>query len=330
MRPRRNGKIALPAVMPPTPLTHHEILGLVEPFTRRGRHVDLPASDRLARHLHFKPLERGALREDLVLDAATPGRFQLTRTLTRPDGLQASLVAEGPAVDALLAEVESVAPERGFVVADGLVVAHHHRLAPGTGPAASRLVLTQGLARLAGLSLKITLSGVKGSRATVDLRPDAGSTLALPDDLLAVLGWAWTPLMERELGWQAGLALPGEGVRQGQAAEAGLLRAARHLAQTLAEPPARFHARWRWARWGVVLRRCIPLAVCVGLIAGAFAVPKLGLAQESMLRMLILNLPPLLLVAFFCLREMPRIEIPPLPRQPADTAWRPLPLPTTA
>jgi hypothetical protein len=38
--------------------------------------------------------------------------------------------------------------------------------------------------------------------------------------------------------------------------------------------------------------------------------------------MLIFNAPPLLLGLFFCLREMPRIEIPPLPRPSAAGAWR--------
>ena len=37
----------------PIPLTHHEILGLVEAFSRSGRQVDLTASDRAARRLVF-------------------------------------------------------------------------------------------------------------------------------------------------------------------------------------------------------------------------------------------------------------------------------------
>jgi len=41
------------------PLTHHEIIGLVEPFARRGRHVDLGASQRHERRLVFKPVEHG-------------------------------------------------------------------------------------------------------------------------------------------------------------------------------------------------------------------------------------------------------------------------------
>jgi hypothetical protein len=44
--------------MSAAPLTHHEILRLVEPFTRLGRRVDLTGSDRVRRRLEFKPVER--------------------------------------------------------------------------------------------------------------------------------------------------------------------------------------------------------------------------------------------------------------------------------
>ena len=36
------------------PLTHHDILALAEPFARRGRRVDLAASDRIARRVVFQ------------------------------------------------------------------------------------------------------------------------------------------------------------------------------------------------------------------------------------------------------------------------------------
>jgi hypothetical protein len=38
--------------------------------------------------------------------------------------------------------------------------------------------------------------------------------------------------------------------------------------------------------------------------------------------MLIFNAPPILMMLFFCLRELPRIEIPPLPRASRASAWR--------
>src|SRR3954453_22205961 len=42
------------------PFTHHEILGLIEPFVRSGRHVDLASSDRINRCLMFKPVEHSS------------------------------------------------------------------------------------------------------------------------------------------------------------------------------------------------------------------------------------------------------------------------------
>jgi hypothetical protein len=38
--------------------------------------------------------------------------------------------------------------------------------------------------------------------------------------------------------------------------------------------------------------------------------------------MLIFNAPPLLLMLVFCLREVPRLEIPPLPRASKVPTWR--------
>ena len=107
-----------------------------------------------------------------------------------------------------------------------------------------------------------------------------------------------------------------------------------HLAATLAAPPAQFHQQHRAARWRVAGRRSIPALLSLGLVAAAAAVPQLTLAPESVLRMLILNAPPLLLIGFFCLREVPRIEIPPLPRPLRQEAWQqtaePASLPTHA
>ena len=54
----------------------------------------------------------------------------------------------------------------------------------------------------------------------------------------------------------------------------------------------------------------------------AAAAPKLHLSENSGLRMLILNSPPILMIIFFCLREIPVVEIPPLPRRSAAAAWR--------
>ena len=106
------------------PLTHHDILALAEPFARRGRRVDLAASDRIARRVVFQELQRGALREVLQLDDLGTGTRQLTRTLTHPGGLQATLEAMGPSPQELLDRIEAVAPDSQFSEGEGFVVAH--------------------------------------------------------------------------------------------------------------------------------------------------------------------------------------------------------------
>ena len=72
----------------------------------------------------------------------------------------------------------------------------------------------------------------------------------------------------------------------------------------------------------MTLRRAVPLLVCLLLVAAAASVRKLGLDDDAMLRMIIFNVPPLLMVAVFCLPELPRIEIPPLPKRLVAASWR--------
>jgi len=78
------------------------------------------------------------------------------------------------------------------------------------------------------------------------------------------------------------------------------------------------------ARWGVVARRALPLIGSAAMIAAAAVFAKLepDLAQDSVLRMLIFHAPPIVLVILFSLNELPRVEIPPLPRRPRGTSWR--------
>ncbi|MBK8764111.1 MAG: hypothetical protein IPM01_05610 [Burkholderiaceae bacterium] len=312
------------------PLTHHQIIALAEPFVRRGRQVDLQASDRLARRLLFKPIstevpdpQLAGLTEVLQIDQPEPGRYRLTRLLTLPGGLQAGLQAEGAKPDDLLALVETVPAARQFDTGAGWRIARWHRLdATAHGATRGRPIFMHGIAELGEIQLALTLSGTKGMPAELRLAPVAGDSLTLPEDLFAVLGLAWSLLRLRTDGWHASLRLRGDVLAQAGDAERRLTQAAAHLARTLAEPPARFHEQRVAARWAVAARRALPLLACVLLIAGAAAVPRLGLADDSALRMLIFNAPPLLLILVFCLRELPRFEIPPIPRRPSTRAWR--------
>lgn len=330
------------ATAPVAPLSHHEILVLVEPFTRRGRAVDLAASDRAARRLAFKPVDHAAdsaalpaLRETLHLEGAGTGRWRLKRVLTLPGGLQAGLEAEGPTPGDLLARVAAIPLQRQVRAGPGFLVAKQMRLenrgpltpealADGPALAAAPVLMHQATAQLDGLRLQLKVSPVKGISGEIDLEPAGDETLDLPDDLLAVLGWSWARLIRRQHGWTTRLRLRGEGYKRCRDAETQLERAVRHLAKTLAEPPARFHDQRVGARWGVVARRTLPLLGSAAMIAAAFGFAKLepDLAQDSVFRMLIFHAPPILLVILFSLNELPRVEIPPLPRRPQGNSWR--------
>lgn len=320
------------------PLSHHEIIGLIEPFTRRGLRLDLAASDRLERRLVFKPIEHAqagvalmALRENLQLEHSDRDGFLLTRTLTSPCGLQASLQTEGAQVNDLLVRIESIPLQRQFHLGAGYLIAQTHRLdaAPSRDSAAApRLILTRAVAQVEGVALTMKVPTVPGIPAEIELNAAPGHRIDLPPDLLAVLGWSWARLIRVGAGWTGSLRLRGSGSDRSRDAEAKLERTAVHLAQTLSAPPPCFHERHVAARWGVVVRRSIPLLVTVALIAGAASVPSMGLAENSLLRMVIFQSPPLLLGLVFCMRELPQIEIPPWPRRPASSAWGVRPIET--
>jgi len=308
------------------PLTHHQILRVVEPFTRRGLRVDLGASDRLARRLVFHGQTHPGsgpngedLHEALVLEEPDPGSYRLTRTLRLPSALDATLVARGEDPRALLERIHAVPAQRQFGAGPGYEIARSFECGATGGPAA--LVFTSGRANVRGLLLEVLAASMHGVRADVHLSV-AGGALELPEDILAVLGWAWSPLGQDRSSWKGSLKVSGREPVRSRRAEARLEQAALHLAGVLAAPPSVYHARHRTARWGVSLRRALPLLGCIGLIAAAAAVPSLHLAERSGLRMLIFNAPPLLMMLFFCLREIPRIELPRIPRRLGVAVWR--------
>ena len=325
---------------PVTPLTHHEIIGLVEPFTRQGRHVDLAASDRAARLLVFKPVlhplvegdtapNAPALRETLRLACREDGRFTLIRVLDHPGGLQATLQSAGPDAANLLARVQAIPPRGAFSAGPGWLASRCHEfesnpkhLPPAGAPADAGLVLTRGVLQLEGLTFTLSLMPVRGVAGDITLTPTSGESLDLPEDLLAVQGWDWARLVTAQNGWTSKLRLRGHNLRRSRTAERALLQAAAHLTQVLAEPPARFHQRHVWARWGVVLRRSIPTLTAVLLIVGTLLLPKLTDTNKAGLWMALHYVPIGLLAFSFMLQELPRFEVPPWPRKGTAGQWR--------
>ena len=305
------------------PLTHHDILRLVAPFARGGRHVDLAASDRMARRIAFRPVEHGettghpALVESLVLDHPEPDWFELTRTLQPVDGPAATLVTEGASADEVLARVAAVPLERHFAMAAGRTLARSYRADGDT-----RLLLTAARARVDAIDVAVKVPRVSGIPGEIEITGAGGEALDLPDDLLAVLGWPWTRITRKRNAWLGQLRLRGDGTERTRDAEAKIDRMLAHLAATLAEPPQRFHERQRAARWAVTARRAVPLLACFGMLAGTAGIASLDLAENSVWRMLMFHAPPLLLLLYFVLPEMPQIEVPPLPRRPRSASWR--------
>lgn len=328
-----------------TPMTHHEILRLVAPFTRRGLRLDPAASDRQARRLVFTPqppapgaddagappppADRSSERITIVLDApeTADAPWRLARVLDDPTGLTARLETEGRDLDALLDRLDAVAPDRHIRTGPGWVVAMSWRL-DASGGSADALVLTDGIARLGDevlgdVVLTLKMPALRRYLADLEITTVDGSRLDLTEDLLAVLGTDWSTLRRNGHKWIGNLKPHGREPGRSRAAEAALTTGAAHLARTLAEPPTRFHARLYRARWGVVLRRAVPLLVSLLLLIGTLFLSKLDLDQNSGVWMALFHAPPLMLVAFFCFREIPRIEIPPLPRVSATATWRP-------
>ncbi|MBL8345802.1 MAG: hypothetical protein JNN03_10205 [Rubrivivax sp.] len=339
------------------PLTHHEIIGLVEPFSRRGRHVDLGASQRLERRLVFKPVMHGpqvpgatlligaaqepsgragetgeegtpGLRETLTLEQPYEDTFKLTRELRFTSGPHAGLVArlhaEGPDAGVLLQHIEDVAPRRQFSLGEGFVAALSFRM--DVGATSADLLLVEAVAQVPGYTLTMRVPRVKGVSADVELAastPGSGGTL--PGDLLAVIGWDWAPLDARRDFWQSKVRLRGGAQQRSAGAEAKLQRTLQHLAHTLARPPGEFHDRHKAARFGVVFRRGIPLLTVIGMFAGVAALPRMDLDEVSPLRMFAFHLPTLLLAIAFTMQELPRFEIPPWPRRLKMAGWTTVP-----
>ena len=310
--------------MPAPPLTHHEILELAAPFTRIGRHVDLAASHRIARRIAFKPIEHSSpppllsgLRETLELHSYGTGTFVLTRVLTLASGLRARAVAMGPMPADLLAQMAAVTPQRQFQSGDGHVVARSYEL----GSRGGSWILTEGEAQVEGLRLNMTLMAVRGTAAEIRLVPVRPDTLELPEDLLAVLGWDWARLIRDKDGWRTKLRLRGHLDKRSATAEIALERAAAHLARCFAEPPGQFHDRWIGARWGVFLRRGIPMLTLLALVAAMFGLRHIAAAGGSQLWMLLFQVPTALIALSLSLQELAQYEIPPLPQRSSAPSW---------
>jgi hypothetical protein len=312
----------------PPPLTHHEIMAIVEPFTRGGRPVDLKASDRQQRQLAFKPKAAAAdtpagaqaLHDVLQLDCASPDWARLTRVLTRADGLRARVVARGRDVAALLPLVEAVPAERCFSSGPGYEIARSYNVDAGEAP-----LLSHGDVRVDGLQFTLDVPFTRNISGEITLKPAHPGGLHLPQDLLAVMGWNWARLVPNRQGWTSRLRLRCRGATRTQRAEAALLQAALHLSRTLAATPQQFHARHLAARWGVFFRRGIPTLNALLLLFSLVMLSRFDWGGSPGLWMLLYHVPTVLVALSFCLQELPQFEIPPVPRRLTAPGWQAMP-----
>ena len=222
----------------------------------------------------------------------------------------------GPSPQELLDRIEAVAPASQFSEGDGFVVARSY-IVSGVAQ-----VLRLGLVQVDGAEARDDdLAGerrVGRHRAHRDRRRHG---LALPEDTLAVLGWDWARLIRQNGGWKSKLRLRGRPRQAHAHGRAALERAAAHLARTLAEPPARYHERHLRARYGVVLRRAIPLLTPIALVITVLSLPRFDV-EASPLWWLMYHVPTVLIALSFLLQELPQFEIPPWPRPRRDSSWR--------
>jgi hypothetical protein len=316
------------------PLSHHEILRLMAPFTRRGRHLDMGATRRADRCLVFEPVEHPAtddcpkLREALELHASERGGFRIVRTLTplvddyRP--LPATVSAYGRDLDTLVEQILGFPRGRHFPRCADVALQRSYQLESedddGEGPRwQPRLV--EASAEVAGVTLTFDAS-VRKSPVKVRLTAPAGQKLQVPKDLLAVLGRQWRSMRDYASYWRAGIVVPKREPRRTHDIEQKFERTVAHLDETLARPPAQFHPRHRMQRWRAAVQRSLPLLMGVGLIGMTLWLAQADLEEGNVFRMLVFHLPPLMLLLFFLVfDELPDFELPRVPRQLRQDGW---------
>ena len=319
------------------PLTHHEILRLIGPFTARGRHLDMGATRRGERELRFKPIDHpptidGAptLREYLVLQVSNRGGYHLLRQLTPLTGedtaVPATLAAAGPDAAVLLEEIERFPVADHFRNYAGVWLQRSYRLEPGGRLDDSKREirdarLVEASAEVAGVRIDFDAE-VRGLPIEVRLRAPSGQRLVIPRDLLAVLGWHWQSAREYTNHWRSSIRVAKREPHRSRDIEDKLARTVHHLATTLSHPPAHFHASHTKARWRAACQRGIPLFAVLGLVIGALALARAPIQNETLLTALAFHAPPLMLLAFFLsFDHLTDFEIPRVPRALKQDAW---------
>jgi hypothetical protein len=163
---------------------------------------------------------------------------------------------------------------------------------------------------------------IYGMPVKVRLIAPPGRELRVPRDLFAVLGRHWRTVEDYNDHWRSSIRVAKREPRRTQDVETRFEQTARHLAETLAESPATFHARHRGRRWVASLQRALPLLAVLLMIGGALSLANVELAEGNVFRMLLFHLPPIMLLGFFLVfDELPPFELPRIPRVPDQQDW---------
>ncbi len=321
---------------PRTPLTHHDLLQLVAPFSKTGRQMDMEASDRARRQIAFQPVEHAAttatpaLTEQLLLAVAEEARdgHTLTRILryALPDGeLIATLEATGGDPGQLLGWVDEVPLTRQWQQIEGVWLARSYRIRSPRGLSTASLdpQFTSAHARFHdGLVLRVEHT-VAGSPLQVKLQAARDdSVLEVPEDFLAVAGRSWSPLRRTQHhGWKGTLRAPQKEPERTTQVESSVEEVVGHLAQALVAGPADYHPRYKRARWRAALQRATPLLAVLLFLIATPSLMLLPTRDNPAFLVMVFQLPTLMLIAFFSLREIPTLEIPPIPSPLQQSAW---------
>jgi hypothetical protein len=232
------------------PLSHHEIMRLIGPFSERGWRLDMGASERGERLLRFQVVthpggEHGipAFHERLTAAVSQDDEFLLVRELRLSGDADASasptLTASGPDAAVLLDQFARVAVSRHFTDVDGVIVRRSYRLDPRrsnaerTGPA-WELRIVSATAELPALRAEFDAS-MRSMPVDVRLYPRTAEPLDPPRDLLAVIGRQWRSLQEYPNHWRSTISAPRREPGRTADVELKVAQTVRHLHQTLSK-----------------------------------------------------------------------------------------------
>jgi hypothetical protein len=282
------------------------------------RGIDLPAAS-----------GRPGLRCVLRLERVHRAKVRVVRTLEAADGLTATMTAEGDEPAPLLEAIERVPPARQFHVIEGQLLTRSYRTEVWRTEPPGRRLWPERTAwpRLVGAEARLgpvrfTARDTGGRALEVELAArEAGASLDLPRDLLAVLGWGWRPLRRVDRARWIGSVRPRRGSSKRTARlEAHLDAAVAHVARTLSAAPASFHARHRGARWRAAFQRLLPLLFVLGVALGIAAAVRF-LPKRPEIQTLLLYASIAAIAALKMMDKAYKVEIPPPPRPLRQLRW---------